>query len=255
MGNDLEVLRSQIVQRLGMGQELLPLRQLEIENLNVQLPLRTDLGVQLPQGAGGGVAGIGHQRLAPQLPQPVELFEHRPGHIDLSSDDQPGQPLRQRHRDRADGAEVLRHILAHPAVAPGGTPDEHAVPVLQRHGQAVHLGLHGVGRGAAQLTVHALAELRHLFVVEHVLQALQRHRMGVGLEPLQDLVAHPLGGRIRGDLLRVGRLQLFQAAVEAVVLVVRDDRRVQHVVQIALLVQVLPQLLHFLTVIHGFSSV
>ena len=79
--------------------------------------------------------------------------------------------------------------------------------------------------------------------------------MGVGLEPLQDLVAHPLGGGIRSDLLRVGRLQLLQAAVEAVVLVIWDDRRIQHIVQIALLVQVLPQLFHFLTVIHGFSSV
>ena len=228
---------------------------LKVEHLNVQFSFRTNLGVQLPQRTRGGVPGIGHQRLAPQLPQSVEFLKYRPGHIDLPPNDQPGQPLRQRHGDGADGPEVLRHILPHPAVAPGGATDEHAVPVLQRHGQSVHLGLYGVGRGVAQLTVHPLAELRHLFIVEHILQALQRHRMGVGLEPLQDLVAHPLGGGIRGDLLRVGRLQLLQTAVEAVVLVVRDDRRVQHVVQIALLVQILPQLFHFLTVIHGFSSV
>ena len=60
--------------------------------------------------------------------------------------------------------------------------------------------------------------------------------------------------RAEGVALEVTPEEL-EAAVEAVVLVIRDDRGVQHIVQIALLVQVLPQLFHFLTVIHGFSSV
>ena len=55
------------------------------------------------------------------------------------------------------------------AVAPGGAPDEHAVPVLQGHGQAVYLRLHGINSGSAQRLIHPVAEIRYLAVVEYVL--------------------------------------------------------------------------------------
>ena len=254
VGDHLEVLGGHVVQGLRVVLEGLALRQLEVEHLDIQLPLRADLGVQLPQGPGGGVPGIGHEGLALQLPAGIDLREHRPGHIDLAPDDEPGQLLRQLHGDGADGLEVLRHVLPHPAVAPGGAPDEHAVPILQGHGQAVHLGLHGVGGAVPQGLPHPIQELRDLLCVEHVLEALQGYRVLVGLKALQDLVAHPLGGGVRGDLLRVLRLQLLQAPVQPVVLVVRDHRRVQNIVQIALLVQKVPQLLHFLAVVHRVCS-
>ena len=203
MRNDLEMLAGQIVDGLRVGGECPPLRQLQIEHRDVQPPLGGDLGIQLPQGAGGGVAGIGQQRLALDLPPGVDLLEHAARHVDLAPDDEPGQLFRQRHGDGADGAEILRHVLPHPSVATGGAPDEHAVPVFQRHRQAVHLGLHAVSR---VLQRYLLQKAADLIVVEHVLQTLQRHGVGHLLKLRQRLSAHPLGGRIRRDLLRMRRL-------------------------------------------------
>ena len=134
MRDDLEPLGGQIINGLRMGQEFPALRQLQIEHRDVQLPLGADLGVQLPQGTGGGVPGIGHEGLALQLPLGVDGLKHGPGHVDLPPDNEPGQLFRQGHRDGADGAEILRHVLPHPSVAPGGAPDEHTVPVFQGHG-------------------------------------------------------------------------------------------------------------------------
>ena len=103
MGDDLKPLGGQVVQRLGVGGELPPLGQLQVEHLDIQLPLGADLRVQLPQGAGGGVPGIGHQGLSLELPHAVDLLKHGAGHVDLAPDDEPGQLLRQRHGDGANG--------------------------------------------------------------------------------------------------------------------------------------------------------
>ena len=78
VGDHLEVLGGHVVQGLRVVLEGLALRQLEVEHLDIQLPLRADLGVQLPQGPGGGVPGIGHEGLALQLPAGIDLREHRP---------------------------------------------------------------------------------------------------------------------------------------------------------------------------------
>ena len=149
-------------------------------------------------------------------------------------------------------AEVFRHVLPHPPVAPGGALYENAVPVLQGHAQPVHFGLHAVG-GSFQDLVHPLGEFLHLLGGEHVLEALQGHGVLHLLEALQGRAAHPLGGRVRRDLLRVLRLQLLQAAEEPVVLVVLHGRIVQHVVAVARLIEGVPQGFHFAFVVHGWS--
>ena len=226
VGNDLEPLGGQIVKGLRVGGEFPALRQLQIEHGDVQLPLGADLGIQLPQRPGGGVPGVGHQGLALQLPLGVDALKHGPGHVDLAPNDEPGQLFRQCHGNGTDGAEVFRHVLAHPAVSPCSAPDKHAVPVFQRHGQAVHLGLHGIFRHGAEGLLHLLAEGGHFALVEHILKAFQRYLVGVGLEGIQNFAAYPLGGGIRGDLLRVLRLQFLQAAVQTVIFIVRDHRGV-----------------------------
>ena len=91
-------------------------------------------------------------------------------------------------------------------------------------------------------------------MAEHILQALQRHLVGIGLESLQDLSPHPLGGGIRRDLLRVLGFQLLQLPVEHVVFIIAHSRCVQHIVAIAVFIQDTAQLLYSLTVIHGSSS-
>ena len=93
----------------------------------------------------------------------VQFFEHGAGHVHLAPDDEPGQLLRQGHGDGADGSQVLRHVLPDAAVASGGATDEHAVPILQRHGQAVHLRLHavfGIREGLPDVSQELLAPPR-----------------------------------------------------------------------------------------------
>ena len=226
VGDDLEPLGGQIIKGLRVGGEFPALRQLQIEHGDVQLPLGADLGIQLPQRPGGGVPGVGHQGFALQLPLGVDALEHGPGHVDLAPNDEPGQLFRQCHGNGTDGAEVLRHVLAHPAVSPCSAPDKHAVPVFQRHGQTVHLGLHGVFRHGSQGLLHLLAEGGYLALVEHILKAFQRYLVGIGLEGIQNFAAYPLGGGIRCDLLRVLRFQFLQAAVQTVIFIVRDHRGV-----------------------------
>ena len=111
----------------------------------------------------------------------------------------------QLHGDGADGAQVLGHVLAGLSIAAGGAADEPAVHVLQRHGQAVHFRLHDIlrlRRGLPDAGVKGGQFLRG----EHVLQGLQGHLVGHRLKGFQRLAAHPLGGGIGGDILRVFRL-------------------------------------------------
>ena len=53
------------------------------------------------------------------------------------------------------------------------------------------------------------------------------------LKLAQQLAAHPLCGRIRGDLLGMLLLQILQTAQQMVVLIVRHGGRVQHIVQVS----------------------
>ena len=144
--DDLEPELPQIVQGFAVGLEGPALAELEVKDQNIQLAGSGDFRVQLPERPGGGVAGIGEKGLSPLLPGLVEGMEHGLWHEDLAPDDQPFRRVLQPKRNGADGLQILGDILAHQAVAPGGPPDEAAVPVLQRHGQAVHLGLHGIDR-------------------------------------------------------------------------------------------------------------
>ncbi len=141
MGDNGEMLAFQIVQRFGVSGKASSLRQLQVENPDVQPPFRRDFGVKLAQGACGCVSGVGHEGLPLYFPAAVDFLKHGAGHINLSSDNEPGQLLRQRHGNGADGAQVLRHVLPHPAVASCPTADKYAIPILQRHRQSVYLRL------------------------------------------------------------------------------------------------------------------
>ena len=247
MGNDLEMLAGQIVDGLRVGGECPPLRQLQIEHRDIQPPLGGDLGIQLPQGAGGGVAGIGHQWLALDLTPGVDLLKHTAGHVHLAPHDEAGQLLRQGHGDRPNGPQIFGHVLPHPSVTPGGAPDEHAVTVFQCHGETVHLRFHAVG---GVLQGYLLQEAADLLVVEHILQAFQRHGVGHLLKLRQRLSAYPLGGRIRRDLLRMRRLQVLQPPQQMVIFIIRHGGRIQHVVEVSVLRQRAAQLLYLLAIVH-----
>ena len=235
VGNDLEMEGFQIFQGFRMAGKGLALCQLDVKYQNIQLPLGGDLGVFLPQRAGGGVPGVGKGLLPVFLQCFIQCMEGFLGHEYLAPDDEPGGSPFQRHGNGADGAQILRHILAHIAVAPGGTPDELAVHVFQGHRQAVDLRLHGeLSSRNGLFGPHQ--KVIQLFQTEHILQAHQRHRMGHLAEGVHSLTAHPLGGRIRQGQLRVCLLQVLQLPQKTVIFKVRHGRVIQHVVPVARIV-------------------
>ena len=202
-----------------MGLKGPSLHILDVEKHGVQPPGSGNLGVQLPQRAGGGVSGIGEQRLPILLPGLVELGKDCAGHIDLPTDNEPGEGLRQPQGNGADGPQVFCNILPHQTVSPGGSPHEEAVFIFQRHREPVHLGLHGVGHILDHLP-DPLIEFGQLLHGEDILEALQRDPVADLLEALRDLSPHPLGGRVRCDPLRMGGLQLLQTAELVVIVIV-----------------------------------
>ena len=100
MGNHLKALVRQVVDSFSVAVEVLVFRPLDVEYRNVQPTLGGNLRVQLPQGPGGGVAGIGKQGLSPLLPFLVEGVEHLLGHIDLAPDNESSRYIRDRQGNR-----------------------------------------------------------------------------------------------------------------------------------------------------------
>ena len=68
--DDLEPELPQIVQGFAVGLEGPALAELEVKDQNIQLAGSGDFRVQLPQGPGGGVAGIGERGPLPAPPGP-----------------------------------------------------------------------------------------------------------------------------------------------------------------------------------------
>ena len=75
--------------------------------------------------------------------------------------------------------------------------------------------------------------------------------MGHLRKAFRRLAPHPLGGGIRGQQLRVLRLQLLQPAELVVEVIIGHGGRVQHIILVARLGQVRPKHLNFLLYIHG----
>ena len=166
--NHLEFQVFQVFQRLGMSGKFHALRKLDVENINVQSPLRRDFRVELPQRPGGGVPGIGKQGLSQFLLTQIQLFKALFGHENLAPDDKPGGCAGQGHGDGADGFQVFRHVLPYRTVAPGRAPDEFPVHIFQRHGKTVDLRLYGKFR-IALCRDGFFQEIVQLFHAEHIL--------------------------------------------------------------------------------------
>ena len=196
------------------------LRELQVEDENVELPLCRHARVQLPQGARRGVARVGKQRLAELLLLGVERFKAGAGHEDLAAHDETRGRAGQRHGDGADGLQILRHVLTDEAVAAGRAAGKAAVHVFQRHGQPVDLRLDGVFR-VRLLLAHMRIEVPQLVKGKHVLQALQR------------LPADAARRAERRGILRVLRFQLLELAELVVIVIVAHLRVIEHVVEIS----------------------
>ena len=232
-----------------MGAEFCTLCQLNIENINIQLPAGADLGIQLAQRTGSGISGIGEEGLSLLFLPGIELFEAYFGHIYLTANNQSRRRILDGHGDGVDGLQVSSYIFTNIAVAPGSTPDKLSVHIFKSHRKAIDFRLHGKSsfRFGSQGFLQKLIEFLQR---KHILQAHQRHRMGVLFEAADSFTTHSLGGRIRCHQLRMGRFQLLQLPQKPVIFKVRHGGMIQHIVFIIGIIQDLCQFLNSLFGIH-----
>ena len=205
------------------------LRELQIENENVELSLRGDFRVQLPKRARRRVSWVGEKRLSGLLLRAVERFKARPRHIDLAPDDKPCGRVLEMQRDRTHSLEVFRHVFSDEPIAPCRAADKFTVYILQRHGKSVDLGLDTV-HGFRLVFAEPLVKFPQLVERKHVLQALERHSVAHLHKLLKRLTADASGRAVGLGEFRILRLELFQAAQLPVIVVVRHLRRILHVV-------------------------
>ena len=202
-----------------------------------------DPRVLLPQGARGGVAGIGEgglARLLQRLVQPVERLgrqEDLAAHLEQLGYVVPDQPV----GDRLDRLHVQRDVLAGPPVTAGGGADEPAALVHQVDREPVDLELTQVGPGPAELG-GPVGPGGELLGREHVVQAEQPLQVLDGGELGRDRPADVLGGRVGGAQLRELVLDRVELPQPGVVLDVGDRRGVEHVVPVLRVKQRLAQL-------------
>ena len=218
-----------------------------------QRALRGHAGIELAHGPGGGIARVDKGFLATGALALVELVEVAAAHIDLAAHLQQRRcALGQAQRNLPDGANGVRHVFAHLAVAARGGLYQAEVFIAQAHGQAVEFGLGQVGDGGcrivqAQLTAHA--RIKGLCAaglgVGFGLNAEHGQRVAHGNQRRQRCAQHALGGRVGADQLRVGALQRLQLGVHAVVLGIGHAGGIQHVVGVRPGVQLRAQLGHF----------
>ena len=160
------------------------------------------LRIQLAQGSGAGVAGIGEQRFTPLLPFGID---RREGGIRDEGFSSHFHPFRwvldlQPQRNRADRAHVGGDLFTAAAIAPGGGPLQHPIAVAQGQGVAVnfqfpHQGQAGVA-GTVQHLEQPLVPGLQVVAVEGVVEAEHAHAVLNAGEPLRRSSAHPLGGAV-----------------------------------------------------------
>ena len=188
--------------------------------------------VLLAQGSGGGVARV-DEGLFPGLDAGlVECGEVGDREVNLAAHlDAGGDGARQGLRNRRDRACVSGDVFADVAVASGSGAHEATVLVQEVDGQAVdlHLGRHLQVRDAGGLG-HTCLPPGELLEGEHVVEGHHLGQVADLGETRIDAAAHAHRGRVGAAQLRVALLDLFDLAVHAVVVRVREGRRITVVV-------------------------
>ena len=220
--------------------------RLDVEAKDAESAAARDLGVELAQRSGGGVARIGEGGLAGLLALSVELGEPGLGEVDLPADlHQLGPALAlELERDLTDGPQIGGDVLALDAVAARRSDGEHAVAVREAHRRAVDLHLEGVARRPdlrhePRVPVLPLAELRF---AERVGERQHGHEVTLLAKLVGRLGAHAVGGAVGSAQVRVLGLELLQLAEQPVVLGVRQLWLVEYVISVVGALEQSPQL-------------
>ena len=213
-----------------------------------QRPLGGERGVELADGAGGGVAGVHEGREALLGAALVERGEVLQRHVQLAPHLQQRRRALDVQRDRADRAQVVGDVLADLPIAAGDAALEHAVAVDQRDRQAVDLRLDHVQKArlgdalAREVVAHPLDPRAELLLGAGVGEREHRLQVRDLLQPPHRAAPDALRGRVGHKQLGVRGLQRPQFIEQRVVLVVPDEGIVEHVVAVGVVLDHAPQL-------------
>ncbi len=166
----------------------------------------------------------------------VEGLEFGQRRIDFAADLEDFRPALslQRLGDVLQGAQIGGDVLARAAVSAGGAPDQDAVLVADRGGQAVDLRLGGEGHrlGGLQLqeAPDAGDEIDHLRIIKGIVEAEHRHAVHHGRELGRARRADLQGWAVVAHERREARLDRGVAPLQRVIVGVADRGRVVLVV-------------------------
>ena len=151
--------------------------------------------------------------------------------------------LGQMHGHILDGAHVERHVLARGAVAARGSAHEGSVLVGKRDAQAVDLELAGIGDATGTERILGTLEPRVEFVQIHgIVHGIHACHMRDRRKLLAHVAAHALGIAVGRHQVGIGRLDLLQLNEHFVEGGVRDLGRVEHVVAVGVVIELVAQL-------------
>ena len=243
-----EAMLAQPLERLGVRVELEPVGGADAVAPHRQRPRRGQLRVELADRARGGVARVRVGGLAGSGSLLVERREGGQRQVDLTAHLEQPRRVLDPQRDRADRAQVLRHVLAHLAVAARSAADERAVLVDERDrepvdlwlGHEVHLAhLDALTREIALRAEHPCGEL---VLVAGVGERQHRLQMPDLVELVERLTADALGGRVRREQIGMVPLEVTQLVQQRVVLDVGDLGVVEDVVAVSVVLELLAEL-------------
>ena len=147
------------------------------------------------------------------------------------------------HGHILDGAHVERHILTRGAVTARGRAYEAAVLIGKRDAQAVDLKLAGIGDATGAERILGALEPRVKFVQIHgIVHGIHACHVRDRRKLLAHVAAHALGIAVGRHQVGIGRLDLLQFNEHFVEGGVRDLGRVEHVVAIGVVIELVAQL-------------
>ena len=197
--------------------------------------------IQLAQGPGSGIARIGQKLLAQGFPALVDggkiLFvdDHLAAHLQpFREGTGPAQP----QGDRTDGTHGLgNHFTLFP-VAAGQRLLQDAILIDNLQGKTIQFGVTPEGqRRFGQGALHAGHEFLPLLGGKDVVQTVHALTVALFGQTAQQTAPHAQRGRMGTAPLRMVFLQRLQLPEQGIVLVVADDRLVQRMIQIIVVLQ------------------
>ena len=240
--NDLHALFFHEIIGFRMAGKLPALSCLQIEHEHGQLPFLGNAAVQLPEGTGSTIPGIGKKLQPQKLLTVIYLGKCLPAHVHLPPHLKVRQAVLQLLLYILDDTGIFRHILPlNYPVPPGNSLGEQAIAVAKGQGKAVNFFLHHKLR-LIQCLNSGVHKIRHLCLGKNILQGKHRHIMlhqHPCLTPCR--AAHLLGRRSLGNQLRVCPLQGFQPLHQQIILIITDFRTVIVIIAFIMMADFLPQ--------------